>query len=56
MKKDGKQKISIKKLTIARISVGSMKKIEGGTSILTQTVPEVDPNGVVEEHVCYEVQ
>ena len=40
MKKDRQQKISIKKLTIARISVNSMKKIEGGTSVVTSEMPE----------------
>ncbi|WP_158596928.1 hypothetical protein [Aquimarina sp. BL5] len=45
MKKDGKQKIKLKKLTIARINLDSMKKIEGGTSVFTSDYAEV--NGVI---------
>ena len=45
MKKDGQQKISIKKLTIAKINTDTMKKIEGGTSVFTSDYAEV--NGVV---------
>ncbi|WP_160112189.1 hypothetical protein [Aquimarina sp. AU58] len=50
MKKDKTQKINLKKLTIARISVDSMKKIEGGTSVLTSEIAEV--NGVIIDY-CY---
>ncbi|WP_299256853.1 class I lanthipeptide [uncultured Aquimarina sp.] len=50
MKKDGTQKISIKKLTIARINIDSMKKIAGGTSVLTSELAEV--NGVMIDF-CY---
>ncbi|WP_298546406.1 class I lanthipeptide [uncultured Aquimarina sp.] len=42
MKKDGTQKINLKKLTIARISADAMKKIEGGSSTTT------DPTNVVD--------
>ncbi len=50
MKKKGTQKINLKKLTIVRISTDSMKKIEGGTSVLTSEIAEV--NGVIIDH-CY---
>ncbi|WP_159025638.1 hypothetical protein [Aquimarina sp. Aq78] len=50
MKKDGTQKINLKKLTIARINLGSMKKIEGGSSVLTSDIAEV--NGVIIDY-CY---
>ncbi|WP_299444008.1 class I lanthipeptide [uncultured Aquimarina sp.] len=35
MKKDRQQKITIKKLTIARISTDAMKHVEGGSTVLT---------------------
>ncbi|WP_299211429.1 hypothetical protein [uncultured Aquimarina sp.] len=42
MKKNGKQKIKLKKLTIARINTSGMKKIEGGSSTLTLNTNIVD--------------
>ncbi|WP_299256851.1 class I lanthipeptide [uncultured Aquimarina sp.] len=55
MKKEEQQKISIKKLTIARINIDSMRKIEGGTSVPTETI-RVDHYGVIEEGGCYYAQ
>ncbi|WP_299444011.1 hypothetical protein [uncultured Aquimarina sp.] len=42
MKKDGTQKISLKKLTIAKITLDSMRKIEGGSSIMPSQVKNDD--------------
>lgn len=51
MKKNGIQEIAFKKLTIARISEGAMKNIEGGSSVLTSEYAE-GPNGVPIDY-CY---
>ncbi|MBQ0732679.1 hypothetical protein [Aquimarina celericrescens] len=50
MKKKETHKINFKKLIIIRISTDSMKKIEGGTSVLTSEIAEV--NGVIIDY-CY---
>ena len=42
MKKIGKQKIKLKKLTIARISTDALKQIEGGSSTLTLQTNIID--------------
>ncbi|WP_158596929.1 hypothetical protein [Aquimarina sp. BL5] len=38
MKKDGKPKINLKKLTIAKINLDTMRKIEGGSTIMPSAV------------------
>ncbi|MDY8137394.1 hypothetical protein [Aquimarina sp. 2201CG5-10] len=50
MKKEGQPRINLKKLRIARISTDSMKKIEGGSSVLTSAVYE--QNGHIIDY-CY---
>ncbi len=54
MKKDGTQKIKLKKLIIARINTDAMRKIEGGSSVLTATIRE-PMDGHPEENICYYV-
>ncbi|MHA7057736.1 hypothetical protein ACWGOQ_0010985 [Aquimarina sp. M1] len=56
MKKNKTQNISLKKLTIARISTGMMKKIEGGTSVFTETKPEPIEGHEDNANVCYEIK
>ncbi len=51
MKKRGVQKITLKRLTIARIDTDAMKNIEGGSSVLTSQYAE-GPNGVPIDY-CY---
>ncbi len=50
MKKDGAKKINLEKLTIARVSIDSMSKIEGGSSVLTSSPSE--RNGYIIDY-CY---
>ncbi|MDH7447080.1 class I lanthipeptide [Aquimarina sp. 2201CG14-23] len=50
MKKDKTQNINFKKLTIARINIDAMRKIEGGTSVLTSALAE--ETGVIIDF-CY---
>lgn len=52
MKKHKPQKISIKKLTIAKLNLNSMKKIDGGTSVLTSQYSEM--NGIPVPYCFYE--
>ncbi|MFD2561517.1 class I lanthipeptide [Aquimarina rubra] len=52
MKKNKTQNISLKKLTIARISTDSMKRIEGGTSVVTSQQPE---DGEIVGY-CYDIK
>ncbi|GAA0729059.1 hypothetical protein GCM10009430_38780 [Aquimarina litoralis] len=40
MKKRKTQKITLKKLTIARINIDTMRTIEGGTSVMTSEQPD----------------
>ncbi len=43
MKKQNKNKVSLKKLTIARISPDAMRRLEGGSSIPTTDAHSMNP-------------
>ena len=45
MKNNKTQKISLKKLTIARINIDAMRKIEGGSSTLTLQTDIINLDG-----------
>ncbi len=51
MKTQHTNKINLKKLTIARISIDGLKNIKGGSSIPTRRVNE----GPFDDGICYEV-
>ncbi|MBQ4804242.1 hypothetical protein J8L88_15365 [Aquimarina sp. MMG015] len=45
MEKDGTRKIKLKKLTIARINIDTMRKIEGGSSGTTLPTDIINLDG-----------
>ncbi|WP_299899634.1 class I lanthipeptide [uncultured Aquimarina sp.] len=45
MKNNKTQKISLKKLTIARININAMRKIEGGSSGITLPTEVINVDG-----------
>ncbi len=51
MKTHKSNKINLKKLTIARISLNAMNAVKGGSSIPTEVAPTVPPGR--NDGICY---